>query len=811
MRARWIGLIAVGLFASGLLGWALPAVSPGVLAVFWAHVVLGALACAGLVVYTPLHLRRVAKTRAAAARVSGWILLALACGGALSGVAALVPELTLERSLGAGGVAALRVSHFAFGGGLLALLWTHRMQAPKDVPGLAEIAASLLLVLGVVGWAGAARRGPSERGGAQSPVDPASALRVADAAAPAVELLAETTRCADCHPAIVAQWEASAHRFASFANPFYLHALRTLDGLRGREATKFCAACHDPLPLLAGVFDSGAPLADSLPWADRGVTCLVCHAAVHGGDGGGNGDFTLATPTPLWPGVASPAPASGLAQLLVRARPDAHVARLGGAAALGDALCGTCHEVALPAEITAYRFLPGFNDFDAWQGSPFSHEIALPLGQADPETCRSCHMRRVPADDPAARGGTVLDHRFAAANLALAQHNHDERWLARARDGLAEAGASAVPIAASTGEYQGLLYGEGATLPTGAELVIHALVRATGVGHDFPGGTVDSHETWVELEVVDASGRTLARHGAPLEDGGPPPDAHVLRARPLDEDGAPITERDAFRSRTVLYRHLAPAGAGEVVRYALTIPNDARGPVTITTRLWFRKFAREFIAAVYRGRGEPAPPQERVLLGERAVTVALAERPQARACSPASPWDEVLRFISGATRVGEYALALAAAERARASAASGRRRRSSARGRCSPRVDPRRRSPSCGLCSSRRRSAPGCGWWPRARRRRWATTRPRSRACVRWPKSSRATARFTACARGWPFGPVSPRRRSRRPRPRSRSSRATSRPATSRCSPPPSSGAASSSAPLASATRRFARTRPSAS
>ena len=118
-------------------------------------------------------------------------------------------------------------------------------------------------------------------------------LRVANPTVP-VAVLNETERCAECHADIVAQWNGSAHRFASFANPFYLHALQTLEQARGREVTRFCAGCHDPLPLLAGVFESGAPLSETLPFADRGVTCLICHTTFHAGDPRGNGAIATA-------------------------------------------------------------------------------------------------------------------------------------------------------------------------------------------------------------------------------------------------------------------------------------------------------------------------------------------------------------------------------------------------------------------------------------------------------------------------------------------------------------------------------------
>ncbi|MEZ4429083.1 MAG: multiheme c-type cytochrome [Nannocystaceae bacterium] len=659
--ARTIGLFAVALFASGLVVWVYPAQSPGPLLITLLHALVGLVAVVAVAVYVPRHLRATAKTRRASAIRTGWALVALVALIFGTGLIALAPERALIELLGDGGPTWTRGLHLGLAALALGLLWIHRWFAPRDVMSDFELAISLGL-LGLVVAAAAPGKPPAapEEG---EQYDPESALRRDEDGALAVEVLADVDGCRVCHASIVEQWEGSAHRLASFRNPFYLHALRLLERERGREATKFCAACHDPLPLIAGVFDDPAPLAEDARYADRGVTCLVCHTAIHSGEGEGNGELTLARPRGLWPLERDPTPRGWLSRTLVRANPAAHRDQLAPDLLRTPNLCAPCHEVNLPDNVTGFRFTPGFDDADDWQRSPFSHEVALPLGQAERKSCRACHMPRVASDDLAARDGKVVDHRFAAANLSLAAHAGDAAWQARTVEALEGAGIAAVPIALTAGELLATPL-DGVVAPVGEPWVIHVLVRAADVGHAFPGGTADSHEAWVELELRDADGRRIAGHGAPIADGGPPDDAHVLRARLIDARGEAIRERDAFRSRTVLYRHLAPAGAGEVVRFAVTLPPGVSGPITVTARVWFRKFARELVSAVYDARGEPAPAQPRLALGERSVELALGPRGAAGPC-PEGDFSDVLLFISGATLQGEYALALAVAERAR--------------------------------------------------------------------------------------------------------------------------------------------------
>jgi tetratricopeptide (TPR) repeat protein len=57
---------------------------------------------------------------------------------------------------------------------------------------------------------------------------------------------------------------------------------------------------------------------------------------------------------------------------------------------------------------------------------------------------------------------------------------------------------------------------------------------------------------------------------------------------------------------------LIPPGAADVAHYRVKIPKDARGPVTLTARLNYRKFSHYYTQFVYAG--QPAPGQDKSLV-----------------------------------------------------------------------------------------------------------------------------------------------------------------------------------------------------
>src|SRR5262249_10861838 len=134
----------------------------------------------------------------------------------------------------------------------------------------------------------------------------------------------------------------------------------------------------------------------------------------------------------------------------------------------------------------------------------------------------------------------------------------------------------------------------------------------------FPGGTVDAFDIWLELQGKDADGRIVYWSGrvtgngkGPVEEG-----AHFYRSYQLDAQGNPIDKRNAWQARSVLYVRLIPPGAADVAHYRIRIPAGARGPITLTAKLNYRKFSHYYTQFSYAGQLKD--PQSAALIDKHA-------------------------------------------------------------------------------------------------------------------------------------------------------------------------------------------------
>ncbi|HWC00619.1 MAG TPA: tetratricopeptide repeat protein, partial [Bryobacteraceae bacterium] len=80
---------------------------------------------------------------------------------------------------------------------------------------------------------------------------------------------------------------------------------------------------------------------------------------------------------------------------------------------------------------------------------------------------------------------------------------------------------------------------------------------------------------------------------------------HFYRAYQLDGDGNMINKRNAWQARSVLYVKLIPPGAADVAHYRVRVPKDAKGPITFTAKLNYRKFAWYYTQFAYAGKPKP--------------------------------------------------------------------------------------------------------------------------------------------------------------------------------------------------------------
>ena len=152
--------------------------------------------------------------------------------------------------------------------------------------------------------------------------------------------------------------------------------------------------------------------------------------------------------------------------------------------------------------------------------------------------------------DAGAKNGMVRSHRFLGANTALPHLRGDAEQERRTLENLRGRASLA------------LLWSGPAR--------VDALMRARGVGHRLPGGTMDSNEVWLEVTALDAAGKAIAMSGGRGRDGALDREAHLVRAQPVDAHGAPLDPtRSAAPARRGVRRGADPVrSAGGAVRGA---------------------------------------------------------------------------------------------------------------------------------------------------------------------------------------------------------------------------------------------------
>jgi len=465
-----------------------------------------------------------------------------------------------------------------------------------------------------------------EGGGDGTEFFPSSVRTVGDRLIPSAFFL-ESKSCGNktCHPDIVAQWEQSAHHFASFNNQWYRKSIEYMQDVIGTKPSKWCGGCHDPAILLTGRMNTPIREQIQTPEAQAGIGCMYCHSIVEVHDTMGNAGFTVEYPE-MHKLVASENPVIEMMHdYMVRLDPGPHKQTFLKKFHRDQVpeFCGQCHKVHLDFPVNNYRWFRGFDEYDAYQRSGVSHQGALSFyAPPQPKTCGTCHMPLVKSDDAANIDGFVHSHRFPGANTALPFVNGHEEQLEAVKDFLSSGAITmdifGIRVDSTTpragGERLGPLVaplGEVAPeLRPGSVVRVEVVVRTRDIGHRFPGGTIDAFDTWAEMEAVDATGRVLARSGWVEDEGKGPVDenAHFYRAVFLDAKGNRINKRNAWSARSLLYVRTIPPGAADTVHFRFRVPEDAEGPITLKARLNYRKFAWWNTQWAYAGIRDPERP-----------------------------------------------------------------------------------------------------------------------------------------------------------------------------------------------------------
>lgn len=426
------------------------------------------------------------------------------------------------------------------------------------------------------------------------------------------EAMLNDAYCLECHADVHRDWSVSAHRFASFNNPFYLFSVKnTRKVLHARDGhvkgSRFCAGCHDPVPFFSGAFED--PRFDDPSYdlasdrlAQAGITCTVCHSITAVNSVKGNASYTIEQ-AQHYPFATSENPVlRWINRQMILSKPEFHKRTFLKPLHRSAEFCAACHKVHLPPELNGYKWLRGQNHYDSFLLSGVSgHGVASFYypPQAE-EGCNRCHLPLKPSDDFAAKDFdgsgrlTIHDHQFPSANTAIPHVLGMPGWVNEAhakfnegvmrvdlfglREGGTIDGALTAPLRPAL-----------PALRPGATYLLETVIRAVKMGHLFTQGTVDSNEVWLDVTVTN-QGRVVGRSGAQAADGEVDPWSHFANAFVIDREGRRIDRRNAEDIFLALYNHQVGPGSADVVHYRLTVPEDARGDLTIEVALRYRKF-----------------------------------------------------------------------------------------------------------------------------------------------------------------------------------------------------------------------------
>jgi tetratricopeptide (TPR) repeat protein len=485
--------------------------------------------------------------------------------------------------------------------------------------------------------------------------------------------------CQKCHPDAYNDWFHSAHHFSSFNNPPYKFSVdetREVSLKRDGEvrASRWCAGCHDPVPLFSGQFDNKFFNEVDHPTAQAGITCTVCHAITNINSTAGNADYTIEEPL-HYPFAYSDNPVlQWINNQLVKAKPDFHKKTfMKPNIQRSSEFCSTCHKVSLPFALNRYKeFLRGQDHYNPYHLSGVSgHGARSWYYPPEAKTrCAECHMPLSPSRDFGAQDFEAIgqrkihNHLFPGANTGLPwllsldpKHRDHAEALLKAAQTQADFLKGTDPQGADrkvridifglkpTGAIDGRLIApirpEFPVLKPGETYLVEIVIRTLGLGHLFTQGTVDSNEVWVDF-VARSGDQIVGRSGA--LDGGDRGRvdewAHFVNVLMLDREGNRINRRNPQDIFTPLYNHQIPPGAAQVVHYSLKVPENIKGPIELAVKLRYRKFDFEYMSLVYKGNGN-VPKLPIVDLCEDQVTLpvqGVGEKVQAQTSRIQPAW-----------------------------------------------------------------------------------------------------------------------------------------------------------------------------
>jgi hypothetical protein len=449
--------------------------------------------------------------------------------------------------------------------------------------------------------------------------------------------LAANEYCQSCHPDSFHEWQRSAHRFSSFNNPFYRKSVELMADRVGRERTKWCSGCHDPVVLFTGQMGAATQANFSYDsWeAQQGLTCMSCHSIAEIKDLRGNGSYVIEESKQYPFAFSKNETLAAVNRLLIRMEPSLHRKTFLKPFHRTPEFCSTCHKVELIPPLNSYRWMRGQNHYDTWYDSGVSGRAVRSF--YDPpqaKACRDCHLPPYRSDEFGNKKGQLHDHLFPAANTALPFIRADRETLERIRKFLENKVLSVDLFAIKRGDEVVVIGENPPAVKPGETLELEVVVRTRGVGHPYTNGTSDSNETWVSVEGTAGKDKFF-RSGVLDEHGRLDPAADTLSLLVIDHDGGHMDRRQPQDIHVPLYNNGIGPGAARVVHYRVRVPDDAKGAITLSAGVHYRKFSRDY-TTFSLGASSPSLPV--TTLARDSVTLFASRESTGKRGNTDAPW-----------------------------------------------------------------------------------------------------------------------------------------------------------------------------
>ena len=431
--------------------------------------------------------------------------------------------------------------------------------------------------------------------------------------------------CGRCHQEAYHEWRQALHSNA-FRTPFYRASVNILIRTKGIEFARHCDSCHNPIGVLSGALTPGSMLDRSF---DRdGLTCTTCHSIQSVQTKLGNGSFVMGVPAVMVDEQGNRIPGA-VPDAEIFAHLDRHAKAVMQDFYHTPEFCSACHKANLPVPLNDYKWIRAFTAYDEWQGSKFSQRNPLTFYSADFTTCQNCHMKReaISMPDYGAKHGTLASHRWLAGNTAVPFYYGFDEQFSKTTEFLKSGNYINVDLFALKVGASSMIAPLGSspfTLKPDETVEAYVVVQNKNIGHSLIPEVRDLYEAWAQFTVTDASGAVIYQSGFLKPDGMLDTSAHSFTNRPVDLTGSFVDNHKVWTIHSMAYDNTIQAGRSALIRYQFHIPEDAKGPLTITARVNYRHLRQSYLNNVF-GKDHPAYPV--VEIASRSRTLNIGDNP----------------------------------------------------------------------------------------------------------------------------------------------------------------------------------------